>query len=55
MGAGIVTFVGVAHPCIFDAMVHVNMRFHAAMVDDAGLRLLPHLAGTEAEGETGLG
>ncbi len=54
MDGGLVTFVGVTHPWMCDAMGHMNMRFYAAMIDDAGFQLLGHLAGTEAEGEPGL-
>lgn len=42
--AGLVTFVGVAHPWMCDAMGHVNVRHYAAMFDDASFQLLGRLA-----------
>lgn len=41
--AGLVTFVGVAHPWMCDAMGHVNVRHYAAMFDDASFQLLGRL------------
>jgi acyl-CoA thioester hydrolase len=40
----LVTFVGVAHPWMCDAMGHVNVRHYAAMFDDASFQLLGRLA-----------
>ncbi len=42
--AGLVTFVGVAHPWMCDAMGHVNVRHYTAMFDDASFQLLGRLA-----------
>lgn len=43
----LVSFTGVAHPWMCDAMGHVNVRHYAAMFDDAGFQLLGHVVGTE--------
>ncbi len=37
---GLVTFVGVAHSWMCDAMDHMNVRHYAAMLDDASFQLL---------------
>jgi acyl-CoA thioester hydrolase len=46
----LVTFVGVTHPWMCDAMGHVNVRHYAAMFDDAGFHLLGAVAGAEEAG-----
>lgn len=51
MTAPLVTFVGVAHPWMCDAMGHVNVRHYAAMFDDASFQLLGNIAG-DAPAET---
>lgn len=43
----IVTFAGIAHPWMCDAMGHMNVRHYAAMFDDAGFQFLGRLAGPE--------
>lgn len=48
MTTPLVTFVGVAHPWMCDAMGHVNVRHYAAMLDDASFQLLGHIAGDAA-------
>jgi acyl-CoA thioester hydrolase len=45
----IVTFTGVAHPWMCDAMGHVNVRHYAAMFDDASFHLLGRIASTDSE------
>lgn len=45
--AAIVTFAGVAHPWLCDAMGHMNVRHYAAMFDDANFQLLGHIAGSD--------
>lgn len=47
-GAGMVTFIGVAHPWMCDVMGHVNVRHYAAMFDDASFHLLGGVAGEDA-------
>ncbi len=49
---GVITFVGVAHPWMCDAMGHMNVRHYAAMFDDASFQLLGQIGGPE---QTGLG
>lgn len=44
MDKSLVTFVGVAHPWMCDAMGHLNVRHYAAMFDDASFQLLGHIA-----------
>jgi acyl-CoA thioester hydrolase len=46
---GIVTFTGVAHPWLCDAMGHLNVRHYAAMFDDASFQLLGRIAGPDAD------
>ncbi|WP_421694559.1 acyl-CoA thioesterase [Aestuariivirga sp.] len=52
---GLITFVGVAHPWMCDAMGHVNVRSYAAMFDDASFQLLGRVAGIAAEEGSHLG
>ena len=52
---GLVTFAGVAHPWLCDAMGHMNVRHYAAMFDDASFQLLGHVAGVDAAGDAGKG
>ena len=40
-----ITFVGIAHPRMCDAMHHMNNRHYAAMFDDASFQLLAAIAG----------
>ncbi|WP_119391962.1 acyl-CoA thioesterase [Taklimakanibacter lacteus] len=42
--AAIVTFAGIAHPWMCDAMGHLNTRHYAAMFDDASFQLLGRIA-----------
>lgn len=51
----IVTFTGVAHPWMCDAMGHVNVRHYAAMFDDASFQLLGRIAGPDAQNDKTLG
>jgi len=46
---GIVTFAGVAHPWMCDAMGHMNTRHYAGMFDDATFQLLGRVAGADAD------
>jgi acyl-CoA thioester hydrolase len=46
---GMVTFVGVAHPWMCDAMGHMNVRYYMAMFDDASFQLLGRLTGVEKD------
>jgi acyl-CoA thioester hydrolase len=48
---GIVTYMGIAHPWMCDAMGHLNTRHYAAMLDDAGFQLLALVSGVD--GDTG--
>ena len=48
MTTPLVTFVGVAHPWMCDAMGHMNVRHYAAMFDDASFQLLGHISGDAA-------
>jgi acyl-CoA thioester hydrolase len=48
-GPGIVTFTGVVHPWMCDAMGHLNVRHYVAMLDDASFQLLGHVAGKDAD------
>jgi len=50
---GVVTFAGVAHPWMCDAMGHLNVRHYAAMFDDASFQLLGKLSGTGQAREVG--
>ena len=45
---GMVTFLGVAHPWMCDVMGHLNVRYYAAMFDDAGFQFLGRIAGEDA-------
>ncbi|SDA75243.1 acyl-CoA thioesterase [Mesorhizobium qingshengii] len=47
MSKSLVTFVGVAHPWMCDVMGHMNVRYYAAMFDDASFQLLGHIAGQD--------
>ncbi len=52
--AGIVTFIGVAHPWMCDTMGHVNVRYYTAMFDDAAFQLLGRISGQlEKDEKTG--
>ena len=42
---GIVTYAGVIHPWMCDAMGHLNVRHYVAMFDDASFQLLGRIAG----------
>ena len=46
---GVVTYVGVAHPWMCDAMGHMNVRHYMAMFDDASFQLLGRLTGPEKD------
>jgi acyl-CoA thioester hydrolase len=50
---GVVTYVGVAHPWMCDAMGHVNVRHYMAMFDDASFQLLGKLTGVEMDKSLG--
>jgi acyl-CoA thioester hydrolase len=50
---GMVTFVGVAHPWMCDAMGHMNVRYYMAMFDDASFQLLGRLTGVEKDKSLG--
>lgn len=50
---GIVTYVGVVHPLMCDAMGHMNVRHYMAMFDDAAFQLLGRLAGVDKETSLG--
>ena len=52
---GTITYVGVAHPWMCDAMGHVNVRHYAAMFDDASFQFLGHVVGRDQASEAGLG
>jgi acyl-CoA thioester hydrolase len=51
---GIVTYAGVVHPWMCDAMGHLNVRHYVAMFDDASFQLLGRVTGKE-DPEAGLG
>lgn len=51
---GILTYAGVAHPWMCDAMGHLNVRHYVAMFDDASFQLLGRIAGPE-DADGGLG
>jgi acyl-CoA thioester hydrolase len=51
---GIVTYAGVVHPWMCDAMGHLNVRHYVAMFDDASFQILGRIAGSEDAG-SGLG
>lgn len=48
-----VTFLGVAHPWMCDAMGHMNVRYYMAMFDDASFQLLGRLTGVEKDKSLG--
>lgn len=50
---GVVTYVGVAHPWMCDAMGHMNVRYYMAMFDDASFQLLGKLTGVEKDKSIG--
>lgn len=50
---GVITYVGVAHPWMCDAMGHVNVRHYMAMFDDASFQLLGRLTGVEKDTSLG--
>ena len=50
---GVVTYVGVAHPWMCDAMGHMNVRHYMAMFDVASFQLPGKL--TEVEKDKSLG
>jgi acyl-CoA thioester hydrolase len=50
---GVITYVGVAHPWMCDAMGHMNVRYYMAMFDDASFQLLGKLAGVDKEKSLG--
>ena len=54
-GKSLVTYVGVAHPWMCDVMGHMNVRYYAAMFDDASFHLLGHVAGVEGLKDTSRG
>jgi len=41
----VVTFAGVVHPWMCDAMGHLNVRHYMAMLDDASFQLLGRIGG----------
>lgn len=43
--ATIITFAGVVHPWMCDAMGHLNVRHYVAMFDDASFQLLGRIGG----------
>lgn len=51
---GIVTYAGVIHPWMCDAMGHLNVRHYVAMFDDASFQLLGRIAG-QGDADNGLG
>ncbi|MEQ1942642.1 acyl-CoA thioesterase [Mesorhizobium sp. VNQ89] len=51
---GIVTYAGIAHPWMCDAMGHLNVRHYVAMFDDASFQILGRIAGKE-DADGGLG
>jgi acyl-CoA thioester hydrolase len=51
---GIVTYAGVVHPWMCDAMGHLNVRHYVAMFDDSSFQLLGRIAGRD-DPEIGLG
>ncbi len=51
---GIVTYAGIAHTWMCDAMGHLNVRHYVAMFDDASFQILGRIAGREDSG-SGLG
>ena len=51
--AELVTYIGVTHPWMCDAMGHMNVRFYMGAFDDASFQLLGHLSGVETDGSLG--
>lgn len=51
---GIVTYAGMAHTWMCDAMGHLNVRHYVAMFDDASFQILGRIAGKE-DVDSGLG
>jgi acyl-CoA thioester hydrolase len=49
LSEGIITFAGIAHPWMCDAMGHLNVRHYVAMFDDASFQLLGRIAGVAAD------
>lgn len=49
----VVTFAGLAHPWMCDAMGHLNVRHYVAMFDDAGFQMLGRIAGRDADPKLG--
>lgn len=49
----LVTYVGVVHPWMCDAMCHMNVRHYMAMFDDASFQLLGRLSGADKKGIAG--
>lgn len=49
----LVTYVGVAHPWMCDAMGHMNVRHYMAMFDDASFQLLGRLTAVEQDKSVG--
>ncbi|MBL8576388.1 MAG: acyl-CoA thioesterase [Mesorhizobium sp.] len=47
---GIVTYAGIVHPWMCDAMGHLNVRHYVAMFDDASFQILGRIAGKEDVG-----
>lgn len=43
-----ITFAGVVHPWMCDAMGHLNVRHYVGMFDDASFQLLGRVAGPES-------
>lgn len=46
---GIVTYAGLVHPWMCDAMRHLNVRHYVAMFDDASFQLLGRVAGKDPD------
>lgn len=46
---GVITYLGVAHPWMCDAMGHMNVRHYMGMFDDASFQLLGKLTGVETD------
>ena len=46
--SGTITFAGVVHPWMCDAMGHLNVRHYVGMFDDASFQLLGRVAGPES-------
>lgn len=47
--APIITFAGVVHPWMCDAMGHLNVRHYVAMFDDASFQLLGRVGGLDMD------